>query len=103
MPTRSIGTWENGTVDIQLDYDAQNIITAIRCINGSPDSVYVQAVQLDSQGNRDLGRIYETTFPPNAITVLTPPTGQARRLSQYVDSRGFFNGLDINVVIPAPA
>lgn len=102
MPTRSIGTWENGAVDIQLDYDATNTITAIRCVNSSPHSVWVQAVQLDPQGNRDVGRAYDTTFPPNQTTELAIPTGQARRLSQYIDTRGFFNGLDIHVLIPAP-
>lgn len=96
MPTRTIGTWENGTVTAELDFDASNIATNLRVINNSALDVFIQVQEIAS------GRSVSRTFAANSGTMNQAiPTGVGQRLTQFINANGKFDGLSISARIPA--
>jgi hypothetical protein len=95
MPTRLVGTWENGTIVAELDYDASNRITAVRVINSSSLDMYLEATQISN--NRTYGKI----FLAGTTTQIPVGNGPAERLEQFLDERGRWNGISVSARVPA--
>lgn len=87
MPTRTIGTFNNGLVEFQIDYDASNRITAVRCINNGDTDVYGEVVQ-DVNGRKG-----GATFLAHTNTSISVPTGVAGRINISINAQGRLVGV----------
>ena len=96
MATRQVGSWSNGQVIAELDYDAgTNRLTGLRVINTGPDRVYAECVQISN------GRKYSSVFLAGTTTVIPIPTAAGTRITQLWDAvRQRWDGVSISVVIP---
>lgn len=74
MPTATVMTFEGGLIEFQVDYDASNRLTAVRCINQTDHDVWARVARPDN------GRAYEHTFPANTTQEFAIPIGQAQRI-----------------------
>lgn len=98
MSTRNIGSWthDTGTVTADLDYDASNVITSIHVVNDSDVAAHIEVEQISN------GRKVDRRFEPHTDETIPLPTGAAARIEQFINPRGFFDGLNIRCQIPAP-
>lgn len=96
MPTRAAGSWNEGTVRAEIDYDASNRIIGIRVINDSQVDAFLEIRQIAS------GRKYGGRFLAGTNTTIPIGTGAAVRITQTLNARGFWDGVEIAAQIPAP-
>jgi hypothetical protein len=88
MPTKTVATFQNGLVEFQVDYDASNRLTALRCINKSDGDMVGEATREDN------GRSYSKTFLAHTTTYIPIPTGVAQRIRfDSIGHHGHFAGL----------
>ena len=98
MPTRVVETFEGGLIRTELDYDNANRITAVRVVNDSDRSIYLEVVQGDAVGTT--GRKYSATFLAHTTTEIPIPTGQALKIEQIWDSsRNRWDGISVMSVL----
>lgn len=95
MPTRSVGSWLNGQVSAEVDYDASNRITGLRVINNSTVNAYLEIEQ--NSNNRKYGAL----FLGSTTTVIPIGTGVSVRISQILAPNGKWSGVTIRAQIPA--
>jgi len=94
--THRIGAFNNEQVVYQYDYnDGTLFVTAFRCINGSDLPAWGSATDLARN------RTYEQTFPANATTEQSIPTGAAQRLDLVISPSGRFDNLSVAMRWPA--
>lgn len=92
--TKTLGGDTN--VIFEVDYDDVNLrLTALRCINNSPNQVWAQATQLSNR------RTYQKTFDANSTTEINIPTGVANRLNITITPSGKIDGVDYFTMSPA--
>lgn len=96
MPTRAAGSWNEDTVRAEIDYDASNRIIGIRVINDSQVDAFLEIRQISS------GRKYGGRFLAGTNTTIPIGTGAAVRITQTVGRRGFWDGVEIVCLVPAP-
>jgi hypothetical protein len=73
MATKTVATFNNGLIEFQVDYDAANRLTALRCINQDNHTVHGWVI-LESNG-----RQYDSSFLPGN-TYIPIPTGASQRI-----------------------
>ena len=94
MPSRRVAEWDNARITLDLDYDATNVLTAIRVINAAAYSVFMRIVHTAT------GREVSRTFAPGVSVTIALPTTIAQRLTQVAGKRpGWYDGLDIHCVM----
>ena len=94
VATRTV--YSGSGVTAELDYDGANRIVGARVINTTGRNVYMEVEQISN------GRKYGAVFLAGTTTVIPIPTGIGQRITQFLDDRGFWDGLNIRVLDPAP-
>ncbi len=98
MPTIQVAAFADETVIVEIDINGAGRLTAVRCINNSPDNLFAEVV--GNEGSNAPGRKYSTIFLANTTTEIPVPTGIAQRLNLNQDEFGRWDGLDKNFVYP---
>lgn len=99
MPTVEIGNFHGGLVRIEMDVDASNRITAVRCINDSGQDVGIELIQ--GEGFANAGRTTTMRRLGPGTTEFAVPTGAAQRLSTRFDAaRNRWEGIDKRITVP---
>lgn len=82
MPTKTVATFANGLVEFQIDYDAAECITAVRCVNATDSEASCRIYHLTA------GRSATLTIPAQTTRSVSVPTNAAARLQTHIDERG---------------
>jgi hypothetical protein len=97
MPTRRIGSFDEGRVRFEVDYGNNMVVTAVRCINNSDQAAYGQAIRQNPPR-----KAYEQRFPPNQTVEIGIPTHPNDRLQYVIDEHGRFGGVNVVLMWPYP-
>lgn len=99
MPTVTIGSFEGGQVRFEMDVDASDRITAVRCINDLGVDVGVQLTQ--GEGRTNAGRTTTMRRLGPGISEFTIATTPSQRISAFFDSaRNRWDGIDFRMLVP---
>lgn len=97
MPTKILGSFDNGNVRAELDWtvDGSDIVaTAFRVINNTNFACYCSVTETAS------GRTYGQRFNANSTTERPLPTNLGQRIGGFIDARGRLDGIDFQMAWP---
>lgn len=99
--TQVLAQYDDGAVRVEYDWDdnaGRRWLTAVRVVNDSVHSVYVEAVV--AEGRPNAGRKASGIFLPGTTTEVPIGTGAAVRLQGVLEARGRLDGLNITILYP---